>query len=120
MTTFDPCMVTLQELRDYIAERKGWKYSGKLWKTDTKVTRKGWKKVTRYHPIPATLDAADNALPKGWRWDYIRWAHGLCLAYTVDKPQNSFDIRTCIGVDDIKILARFRAACFAWIEEETK
>ncbi len=95
MTTFDPNTATLEACIEFLADR--------------------FK-----HPIPATLDAAYWALPMGWRWYYIRWAHGLCLAYTVDKPQNSFDTRTCIGVADTELLARFRAACFALIEEEKK
>ena len=65
--TLDPRTATLDEIRDWFAERDGW--------TLEPVTQCFWEKVVEYgtlrvgpHPYPDTRDGAASAMPEGWYW----------------------------------------------------
>jgi hypothetical protein len=116
----DPNTMTLDEIRDWLAERKGWKQV--LTDPDgMKIIQ--WSKDGIVHgifsPIPPTLDAAAAALPEGWNFNIeykeARKDKWLCYFW---RPMGAFPALTRI-VADTELLARFRLAMLCILAEES-
>lgn len=71
--------MTVDEIRDRLAERAGWKFSGtEKWRPPGHWSPPGWPDTNLSicdHPMPATLDGAASAMPVGWEWQRFngRW-----------------------------------------------
>ena len=109
----DPNTASLNELRDWLAERKGWKYiphfgqAGPVW--EHAETHR-----LAMHPFPATLDAAAAAMPEGWRTYYIGFAIETVEANAMHIESGGM-VRNTSATE---ILARFRLAALCILAEE--
>lgn len=93
----DPRTATLDEIRDWFAERDGW--------TLEPVTQCFWEKVVEYgtlrvgpHPYPDTRDGAASAMPPGWQWTkgHLIWRAMLrdwATNVSVNDTNNEIDDR---------------------------
>jgi hypothetical protein len=108
----DPNTMTLDEIRDWLAERKGWKLDVLgAWYMDLPDGNRKYS----MHPIPPTLDAAAAAMPENYRATatiYIGFANSCATA-----EYNGSTIR---ADGDTEILARFRLAMLCILAEESK
>lgn len=129
----DTNTMTLDEIRDWLAERKGWTRTT-ITMTDGQPIPIGseWHKPTNsgspgsltwcIHPIPATLDAAAAAMPEGWRIRiYSPPSDAKPWWIEADWHDKENPIRVTYSVNahgDTEILARFRLAMICILAEE--
>lgn len=122
----DPSTMTLDEIRDWLAERKGWErrsthYDG----TPLVGTQERWFKYDCIyvggeddHPIPRTLDAAAAAMPETWKSWSVSSHMDVMNEYTAQAFRDgSSDERYATA--DTEILARFRLAALCILAEES-
>ena len=75
--------LTIQQVRDKLAEMDGWKYEPEqvdgmgaqahYWWRWTISSSHGGRTYSNTHPFPETLDAAAAALPKHWLGTICNW-----------------------------------------------
>jgi SH3-like domain-containing protein len=115
--SINPNTMTLDEIRDWMAERKGWvkvkdSHGGDAWRHKTLMhdASSNWS-----HPFPPTIDAAAAAMPENYRVTatiYIGFANSCATA-----EHNGSTIR---ADGDTEILARYRLAMLCILVEESK
>ncbi len=80
--------LTPDQVRDWLAEQRGWKYEPSqidgmghqkdYWWKYTISPEHGGRTYNYGHPFPATLDGAASAMPEGWWWHkYHQTPRGL-------------------------------------------
>jgi len=101
----NPNTASLEELRDWLAERRGWKLvtSGTFFGTNSDGSKFPWRPTPDWplwhldkkelregsnHPIPATLDAAAAAMPDGWTWERAIELEADCELFWLGYPKN--------------------------------
>lgn len=108
--------MTLDEIRDWHAERAGWKRE--MRHTHKNGTVQWWwvadgGREDIDHPFPATIDGAASALPPGWKWEKC---NGFLFAKRVGDQWGSDSM---IRIDDTgsEIYDRYLLAKLAWERE---
>lgn len=115
MSKIEPNTMTLYEIRDWLAERKGWKLDVLgAWYMDLPDGNRRYS----MHPIPPTLDAAAAAMPEGWEWEMHNRNVGGAVTIRAIPPTGYWD-RAIKASGDTELLARFRLAMLCILAEES-
>lgn len=104
----NPNEMTIDDIRDELARREGWKhYHGgtieETWLTDDGCESLG-------HPIPATLDEAAK-LPEGWEWARAPLADGNVVWYARRPTDDGYPIYFLDTGNEMHARFRLRLAC---------
>lgn len=108
--TLDPRTATLDEIRDWFAERDGW--------TLEPVTQCFWEKVEKDgsirfgpHPYPPTRDGAASAMPSGYRLTLGEYSDGWYASARHNSVPGKSIVKAEQEADEIT--ARYRLAALA-------
>lgn len=118
---FNPDTATVAEMRDWLAERAGWeRYVASngliVWHTGSPASNDYFQHHS--HPIPATLDAAAEAMPKGWEWEMHNRNVGGLVTIRAIPPTGYWD-NAIHASGDTELHARFRLAALCILAEES-
>lgn len=95
--------MTLEEVRDEIAELQGWVYDGDLW-----LRGENNAEVETTHPVPESLDTVAALMPEGWIVSLNQWRRPVPWTALATSNEHNGISDAVKSSGDTELLARFR------------